>query len=354
MSGVMPVKVIWRSYAIACSLPHFCRAFLGEAALLIVRKGLRLRALLPAAIATVFIAASAAQPKATDAPHIAPLKMTEVAPGVFVHQGAYALAAPSNGGAIANAGFIIGRDAVAVIDSGGSLQEGRQLKAAIRQRTNKPIRYVINTHMHPDHVLGNAAFTDEAQVAGHHKLKRALATRGDYYLERARESVGAEAMKGTKIAGPAIEVEDTLTLDLGQRRLTLRAHPTAHTDNDLTVLDEETGTLFLGDLLFVRHLPTLDGSLKGWLAVMKDLERLNVQRAVPGHGPPSVNWPQALEPQRRYLMRLLDGVRQKIASGVRIAEAARSVGLEERDAWALFDEFNARNVSAAYAELEWE
>ncbi len=305
-----------------------------------------LRLILSCVVAAPAFAAPAIQNKA--------LKVTEIAPGVFVYHGAYEIAAPVNGGAIANLGFIIGRDAVAVIDSGGTAQQGQRLKAAVRARTDKPIRYVINTHMHPDHVLGNAAFTGEAEFVGHAKLKRALQARGAYYIDRAREIIGHDALEGTSVVLPTVEIEGTRTLDLGDRPLTLTAHPTAHTDNDLTVRDEKTGTLFLGDLLFVRHVPALDGSLKGWLAVMRDLSAQPALRAVPGHGPPSVDWPAALKPQHRYLNRLLEGVREKIASGMRISDAARSVGLDEKDLWALFDDYHARNVSAAYAELEWE
>jgi glyoxylase-like metal-dependent hydrolase (beta-lactamase superfamily II) len=193
-------------------------------------------------------------------PPVVPLTVTEIASGVFVHQGAYAIFAPSNRGDVANLSFVIGRDAVAVIDTGGSAAIGQALRAAIRAVTDKPIRYVINTHMHPDHVFGNAAFADDQpEFVGHHKLARALAARAEHYLAANAQLLGVEAFAGTRIIAPTRAVQDRSVIDLGERELIVEAQPTAHTDNDLTIHDTATGTLFLGDLLFVRHVPALDG-----------------------------------------------------------------------------------------------
>ena len=303
-------------------------------------------ALIPIALA-MLAAATASRAQQQELP------VNSVVDGVFVHNGKTAQMTRENDGAIANVGFIVGEDAVAVIDTGGSLREGRQLLAAIRARTDKPIRYVINTHGHPDHVFGNGAFVqDGTTFVGHANLPRTLATRGQFYLDAFRRTMGDDLIDEIRIVPPMLLVSGTLKLDLGRRPLILRAWPAAHSDCDLTVLDEKTGTLFAGDLVFLTHTPVLDGSIRGWLGALDELGTLPAQRVVPGHGAVS-GWPAALAEERRYLQTLASDVRGLVKSGKPIATAGTAAG-SERSRWELFDDFNTRNATAAFSEIEWE
>jgi quinoprotein relay system zinc metallohydrolase 2 len=280
--------------------------------------------------------------------------LTQFAPGLYVHRGDDDVATPTNGGDIANIGFVVGTRCVAVIDTGGTAAIGRALRSAIRSVTALPVCYVINTHMHPDHIFGNVAFKgDGVQFVGSATLPEAEASHAQSYLRALKRELGAAA-DGSEIIPPTLVVSNDMTLDLGGRVLHLKAWKTAHTNNDLTVYDEASGTLWLADLLFVQCIPVIDGSVLGWLGDIASIRRMNPARAVPGHGPIDTPWPQALDAEEAYLARLVRDVRGAIRRGDTMQQAVDTIGLDERERWRLFDLYHRRNVTTAYAELEWE
>jgi quinoprotein relay system zinc metallohydrolase 2 len=283
-----------------------------------------------------------------------PLALAEIAEGIHVSHGVHAEVAPDNLAAIANIGVIVGAQRVAVIDSGGCLLWGQRLREAVRRISDLPIGYLIQTHMHPDHIFGGAAFlADRPAIFGHRNLPAAVARRETYYRRRLKQLLG-DLADGSVFVEPTRLVDATAQLDLGGRILDVRAHRPAHTDNDLSIFDRHTDTLWAGDLLFMERIPALDGSLIGWLAEMATLRAVPARRVVPGHGPTSAAWPTALGPQQRYLERLRDEIRALLRRGGTMEEAMAGVAQDEAAQWALFDDFHRRNIAAAFHELEWE
>lgn len=282
------------------------------------------------------------------------LELQKVAEGVYVHHGIHEDLGEGYHGDISNISFIVGSKGIAVIDTGGTFKVGQQFREAIRKISDLPVLYVINTHVHPDHIYGNAAFTyDQPQFVGHEKLADAMELRKDAYARSHREWLG-EAFAGSEIIKPTLKIKSDLTLDLGDRPLKLTAYPTAHTNTDLVVLDSKSNTLWTGDLLFVERTPSIDGDIKGWISATENLAKLNVDRIVPGHGPVVKDWRNALADQHRYLTTLLNDVRASIKKGEEMESAMNTAAASEKERWVLFETVNRRNVNNIYPGLEWE
>lgn len=274
--------------------------------------------------------------------------------GIYVHHGVHLDIDEGYQGDICNASFIVGSKGVAVIDTGGSLKVGKQLREAIRKVTPLPVLYVINTHVHPDHIYGNAAFlADKPEFIGHDRLATVMELRREQYAKLNARLLGEDA-KGSELVKPTVSVKTTLELDLGDRKLMLTAHPVAHTNTDVSVMENKTSTLFAGDLLFIERTPVLEGDIKGLIAEIEKLKSSPAKQVVPGHGPVTKDWIKALDDAQHYLNVLLTDIRASIKKGESMESAMSSAAASEKGKWKLFDIANRRNVNTIYPALEWE
>jgi quinoprotein relay system zinc metallohydrolase 2 len=274
--------------------------------------------------------------------------------GIYVHHGVHQDIDEGYHGDICNASFVVGSKGVAVIDTGGSIKVGKQLREAIRKVTPLPVLYVINTHVHPDHIYGNAAFlADKPEFIGHEKLATAMELRREQYAKLNARLLGDDAI-GSELVKPTMSVKTTLELDLGDRKLLLTAHPNAHTNTDVSVLESKTSTEFTGDLLFIERTPVLEGDIKGMIAEVEKFKSQPIKQIVPGHGSATKDWQLAIENEQRYLNVLLTDIRASIKNGVSMEKTMDTAAASEKDKWLLFDIANRRNVNVIYPALEWE
>lgn len=278
----------------------------------------------------------------------------KVAEGIYVHHGKHLDIDSGYQGDICNISFVVGSKGIAVIDTGGSLKVGQQLRAAISKVSSLPVLYVVNTHVHPDHVYGNAAFVaDKPEFVGHDKLAHTMELRRDQYAKLNARLLHEDAV-GSDLIKPTLTVKDKLTLDLGDRKLELTAHPVAHTNTDVSLIDVKTSTLFAGDLLFIERTPVVEADIKGLIAEIEKLKTSPATQVVPGHGPVTRDWVAALANAQRYLNQLLADVRASIKKNEGMEKAMETAAASEKDKWQLFEVANRRNVNTIYPGLEWE
>lgn len=277
--------------------------------------------------------------------------IVEYAPGLFVHQGVHEEISAQNQGDISNSGFVVGSESVAVIDPGGSMAVALNLKHALRAETDLPVSHLILTHFHPDHVAGAAVFADVEHIVAHKNYSRAIAQRSGFYVQRFPWLLGPESESG--FVQPNLTVDRQLLINLGDRQLIVNAHKTAHTDNDITVFDEAIQALWASDVVFAQRTPSLDGSLSGWMALLKNLAGKNYNLVVPGHGEPG-SWDAVVNPQIRYLESLTSTVRKQLDAGVTLSELMKNASSADPGEWLLYKQQHPVNLSKAYTELEWE
>jgi len=214
----------------------------------------------------------------------------------------------------ANAGIVIGRDGVLVVDTLISAKEGERFLADIRKVTDKPIKYVVNTHTHLDHALGNCVFARlGATVISHEADRKLLAAQGSALLKHAGDyGLKPEDMAGTEIVVPALAFSERLSIDLGGEEVQLIRVAPSHTEGSVVAYVPAKKLLFSGDILFTDFHPYLaDGDMPGWAKTIDTLLAMDVERIVPGHGP--LSGKKDLRDMKEYLQ-LFDSKARELAA----------------------------------------
>ncbi|AWT10146.1 quinoprotein relay system zinc metallohydrolase 1 [Stutzerimonas frequens] len=277
------------------------------------------------------------------------LQPRQIADDVWLLEGSTDNFDKANGGNIVNTGFIVTDAGVVVIDSGPSRRYGEAMRAAIASVTDRPVIKLLLTHHHPDHVLGNQAFAGVpiAALAGTTELLR---EQGNAMAENMYRLVG-DWMRGTEVVLPTETLAPGM-LDIGGRSLRLLALR-GHTGADLAVLDERSGVLFAGDILFYQRALTTPNSpgLDVWLEDLDTLEALPWKRLVAGHGPVADDAAPFL--QMRDYLGWLDGLLREAANGGADMNEAIQSPIPERFAGISLTRYELiRSVSHLYPRYE--
>jgi glyoxylase-like metal-dependent hydrolase (beta-lactamase superfamily II) len=199
-------------------------------------------------------------------------------------------ASPSANSFGANSGVVIGGDAVLVVDTLISAREAEKLLTDIRKVTDRPIKYVVNTHYHLDHAWGNSVFVNNGAIVIAHENSRLSASKSQYALDRYQEfGLSAADMEGTVLKFPTVTFKDAMRVDLGGGVIVDLSYPGAsHTLDSITVIVSPDQVLFTGDVLFTKYHPYLaEGDIPSWEKVLTGLEKTTAKVIVPGHGPVS-------------------------------------------------------------------
>lgn len=271
--------------------------------------------------------------------------------------GPYEGPSQANRGFRMNLGFVVGKDAVAVIDSGYSPEMAASMLRHIRQRTPLPVRHVINTNSQPHRFLGNEVFRQAgARILAGREAAERMARDGAMMAGTAAGILGLASLPVPAAPDRLLGAGESVELDLGGGVvLHVRHAGTTHTRGSLIAQARPDRTVFAGDILYGGRLPALipDGSVKGWLAAFDALRSRDLAVVVPGHGQPG---PLAdfEHPTRDYLARLKHHMDEAVRKGIDIESAKASFDASSWKSLANFNELNGRNAYQAYQESEAE
>jgi len=304
-------------------------------------------------------------------------ELSKLAEGVYAH----IVDADSN--AVSNAGIVVLERSVLVFDSHFTPEAGQNLLSQIQGITSKPVRYLVNSHFHPDHTHGNQAFPAATQMIGSANTRRDMLQKDLPAMNRTISIVQAQLEKMRKemlqeqdpkqrelvrnqihsrqslldrwsrqrILPPSIIADDSLSLVEEIREVELLYLGAGHTDGDLVLSLPAERIVFLGDLFFNKAIPnTQDASLLEWMKTLSEILKLEADKFVPGHGP--VGTKSEVRLFLSYLEELKGLVEPAVARDESLEQVVRETTLPAKYSAYAFQNFFPSNVQKMYAELK--
>ncbi|WP_298826477.1 MBL fold metallo-hydrolase [uncultured Piscinibacter sp.] len=272
-------------------------------------------------------------------------------------QGSSALGSSANRNFISNAAFVVTQDGVVVIDALGSPPLAEELLAQIRRITPLPVRHVIVTHYHADHIYGLQAFKAAGatviahRAAGTYLNSETAAQR----LKASREDLFPWIDENTRLVPADRWVDGPVTLTLGGTEFRLQPVGPSHTPEDMVVYVPQLRTLFAGDLVFRGRVPYVGQADSGhWVAALDTLLSYEIDLVVPGHGPASTSARADLEMTRDYLVHLRRTMGEAARNMEPFEEAYANADWSRFDKLPLFRAANRINAYNTYLQMEHE
>ena len=256
-----------------------------------------------------------------------------------------------NNGNMSNSCFVNMGTSYLVIDSGPTYQYAEQAYIQMKKIQNLPISYVINTHTHDDHWLGNSYYkTLGAKIIGSNAFRELP----KMALTRMQRRISPEAYTKTEQVFPTIFVEEENILYFNDRKIYIESvNYKAHTNGDLFVYIPSEKIVFVGDLSFNERLPSMrDGNINGWIKILEKISKIDVNYIVGGHG--LISTKQTLKFTYGYLKALKYRVKKLLDEDYDIADVVNQVVMKEYKDISFYDTIHRQNVEQVYRTLEWE
>src|SRR5918999_1471041 len=266
-----------------------------------------------------------------------------------VKEGIYVYAAVLNE---ANSTIVLSQDGVVLIDTGQSPKDSHVIMAAVKKLTSQPVRYIIHTEPHADHVMGDFVFSPPALVIGHAGSTDSMKASESFSPARIEKQMSTspemrEAFKGFRLITPHIEYRDKLSLKVGERAFELDYLKNVHSEADTAIWLPQERVLFtaasVGVKRFGNHRPFV--SIPDTLSAIKMMKALNPEVVIPGHGDPGTV--KILDDMESYYNKLMAGVRQMVKQGKTLDEIKKELKIPGTEDWDGKDRFT-NNIEAAY------